>query len=100
MSLKNGTRFRLLAACLLLTAATLGGTRTGLAGSLMTKNSTGCSLEDEQGSATRDGCTGGGEGCYKCLHSTGGGIFVCWENADGTIGGCGPDGGSGGPYAV
>jgi hypothetical protein len=94
MSLKTGTKLRILAALLLMVAASA---LSGYTGPSSPKNAVGCSMRDSTGEATSTGCDFGGDGCWECGHSDGGGTYTCWENADGTIGGCSPDG-SGGPY--
>jgi hypothetical protein len=96
MSLKTGTKLRIFAALLLMVAARA---LSGYMGPSSPKNAVGCSIKDSTGEATANGCGSGGDGCWECGHSDGGGgTYTCWENADGTIGGCLPDG-SGGPYA-
>jgi hypothetical protein len=96
MNVRTGTKLRILATLLLVVAATALGGSTGPG---TPKNAVGCSLIDSTYMATDGSCQYGGDGCWECQHSTGGGTFTCWENSDGTIGGCSPDG-SGGPYWI
>jgi hypothetical protein len=93
MGLKTGTKLRIVATLFLMAATTLGGATSPPS----PKNAVGCSLVDSEDYATQDGCAYGGYGCFRCGHSTGGGTFTCWENSDGTIGGCNPDGPDGPP---
>ena len=81
MSLKAGTRFRLVFAALLLSAvATLGQA----ADSARDKNASGCSLSEEGGTATADGCRLGGESCWDCLYSDQYGYIMCHESFNAT----------------
>jgi hypothetical protein len=91
MSLKIGTKLRLLAALLLLTSTALSGRISPIAA----KDATGCSLEDSDGGPIHGGCDDSGGGCYRCFRNEGGDLSECWETADGTIAFCDPDGGGG-----
>lgn len=84
MNAKTGTRMRILAALLLLGSTALSGT----AGPGSAKRATGCSLTG--GSPGPDGCTGGEDGCYDCLHSDRYGIYECYESPDGATLYCQP----------
>lgn len=96
--MNNGTKVRMLVSLLLLVATTV----CGMSRAIPAKESIGCSrADDAHGTAGPFGCDAGGDGCYTCVHTTGGadgGSYTCYENADGTIGGCTPGDGSGGPY--
>jgi hypothetical protein len=95
MPIKTATRIRILASLLPLAATAL----SGWTGPIAPKNATVCSIMDRYGQASYDSClSGGGDGCWECQHSSPDGVYTCWENADGTIGGCEPgDGSDGGP---
>jgi hypothetical protein len=95
MSLKTGTKLRLLAALLLLTSTTLGGRTVPLPA----KDAAGCSLESTDGGPGRGGCGDGQGGCYHCFRNDGGDLSECWESADGLTAFCEPeDGGGHQPY--
>ena len=86
MSVRTGTRIRLLATLLLLAATAL----SGKAASIVDKNATGCSLYPDS-SPSNNGCRPGGDGCYDCLYSNQYGWYECYENLDGSIiGACNP----------
>ncbi len=97
MILRAGTKVRILATLLLLTATALGGTPSPPG----TKNNVGCSLETTEGRPARKECVDGVDSCYDCLYSDAAGIVECWETADGLSSYCvpyNPDDGN--PYEV
>jgi hypothetical protein len=77
---------RILAAILLSAATAL----TSLSAHPPEKNATGCWLSQNGGNPTYDGCGGGGDSCYICLHSDRYGIYHCYESPSGEIIYCSP----------
>lgn len=79
MSLQTGTKFRILATLLLLTASAL----PGMTRPIPAKN-IGCTRADSaHGTPGSDGCERGGDGCYDCEYSGDDGDMQCFESPDG-----------------